>query len=101
VYPWESVSEIHSIKDTFAGLLCSSCLPAHFFSAHALMQGKQGADEAEGPAAPAAKRQRTSKAILNVSSSQHLLATGIITWPPSYPIDTSMVLLISQESMRR
>ena len=56
---------------TFAGLLCSSCLPAHSFSTHALLQGKQGADEA----APAAKRQRTGKAILNVSSRQLLLSS--------------------------
>ncbi len=88
------------ILHTFAGLLCSSCLPVHSFSTHALLQGKQGADEAEGPAAPAAKRQRTGKAILNVSSSQHLLATNIITWTPSQTIDTSKLLFISHESMR-
>jgi len=54
-----------------------------------LLQGKQQvADEAEGPAAPAAKRQRTGKAILNVSSSQHLPATDTATWMPLQAMDT-------------
>ena len=70
----------------------SSCLPVHSFSTHALLQGKQQrADEAEGPAAPATKRQRTGKAILNVSSYQHLLATDMTFWMPSQAIHTSKV----------
>lgn len=71
---WCNAPSLQYILHTFAGLLCSSCLPVHS-STHALLQGKQGADEA----APAAKRQCTGKAILNVSSSQLLLATNVIT----------------------
>lgn len=96
---WCNAPGLQYILHASAGLLCSSCLPAHSF-AHALLKGKQGADQAKGSAAPAAKRQRTGKAVLNVSSSQHMLATTIIAWTPSQTTDTFKLLFMSQESMR-